>query len=113
MAHRAQIVHHIPGKRIRLRVQNKRHDPHFFRHVKDKLHDIDGVKAEVRPETASVLVHYDGDFDSLLGRFAKVGLNEMLDVELGPAGEVASAFPLPLKLALLGGALVWGWYEAA
>ena len=113
MAAKAQIVHHIPGRRIRLRVRNKQHDVHFFRHLKERLRGLDGVEAEVRPETASVLINYDGDAAHLLKRFAEVGLNEMLDVELGPVGEVATAFPLPLKLLLISGALAFGWwYEA-
>jgi hypothetical protein len=107
---KAHIVHHIEGRRMRLRVPHKRHDRTFFRHLQQRLDGIEGVKAEVNPAAASVLLHYSGASHVLLDKLVDAGLDKMLDVELGPIGEIASeALPLPLKLVLTAGLVVFGF----
>lgn len=114
MSYKAHIVHHIDGKRMRVRVPGKRHDGAYFQTVQDRLHAIDGVAAQVDPTAASVLIQYDGPFAELCEKMADVGLTELLDLELGPAAELTEAFPPMAKIALLIGVLVFGgsiWME--
>jgi hypothetical protein len=106
---KAHIVHHIEGRRMRLRVPHKRHDRAFFRHLQQRLDGI-GVKAEVNPAAASVLLHYSGASHILLDKLVDAGIDKMLDVELGPIGEIASeTLPLPLKLTLAVGLVAFGF----
>jgi hypothetical protein len=108
------VVHHIEGRRMRIRVPSKRHDRAFFHAVKERLHTVEGIDAKVDPTSASVLVHYSGPVPDLLEKFVDTGLDELLDIELGPLAQVAdSVVPLPLKLLLVVGLLAFGWYEAS
>ena len=40
---KAHLVHHIHGKRVRVRIPEKRHDAAFFQDVASKLNSLDGV----------------------------------------------------------------------
>lgn len=84
MAHKAYVAHHIPGHRVRIRVPHKKRDAVFFGHVGTQLNGIEGVKASVRPDTGSILIHYQGDFAQLLLSAAEAGLRELIDLEMGP-----------------------------
>jgi hypothetical protein len=83
MAHKGYVAHHIPGHRIRIRVPHKKRDAAFFGDVGTRLNGIEGVKASVRPETGSILIHYQGDFAKLLLSTAEAGLRELIDLEMG------------------------------
>jgi hypothetical protein len=83
MAHKGYVAHHIPGRRIRIRVPRKKRDTPFFQDAAARLNGMDGVQASVRPETGSILVHYQGDFTHLLMRAAEAGLSELIDLEMG------------------------------
>lgn len=99
---KAHIIHHIEGRRLRIRVSHKRHDRTFFRNIERRINAIDGVQAQVNPDSASVLVHYSGASTALFDKLVDAGLADVLDFELGPIGEIASAaLPLPLKLTLV------------
>jgi hypothetical protein len=83
-AHKAYVAHHIPGHRVRIRVPHKKRDHAFFQNVHTTLNAIDGVKASVRPETGSILVHYQGDFSHLLLKVAEAGLDALIDLQTEP-----------------------------
>ena len=109
---KAHVVHHIEGRRLRLKVPSKRHNRHYFHEVKHRLNAIDNVDAEVNSATSSVLIHYSGPSSQLLDKLVDSGVDRLLDVELGPLGEVAGeALPMPAKVALLVGAfLAFGYF---
>jgi|ERR1044072_4474387 hypothetical protein len=107
---KAHITHHIEGRRLRIRVPHKRFDHAFFREIERRINTIDGVKAEVNPDAASVLVRYAGPSTALLEKLVDAGLDKVLDFELGPIGEVASdMLPLPIKLTLVAGLVAFGY----
>ncbi len=83
MAHKGYVAHHIPGRRIRIRVPHKKRDTAFFQDVAARLNGIEGVQASVTPETSSVLIHYQGDLESLLISAAAAGLEKFIDLEMG------------------------------
>jgi hypothetical protein len=80
---KAHLVHHIHGRRLRVRVPARRHDAAFFEDVASKLNSLDGVRAQVTPQTGSVLIHYSGDFSNLLMKAAEIGLSQLVELELG------------------------------
>lgn len=80
---KAHLVHHIHGQRLRVRIPTKKHDAAFFQDVAAKLNSLEGVRADVTPETGSVLVRYSGDFSELLLKAAEAGLTHLVEVELG------------------------------
>jgi hypothetical protein len=111
MTHKAHVVHHIQGKRIRVRVPTKRHDAKYFAAVQERLQSIAGVDAQVDPRAASVLVHYTGPIPALAESFVEAGLTDLLDIELGPLAEVTKVFPVPIKLIVMIGMAAWGGYN--
>jgi hypothetical protein len=108
---KADVVHHIEGRRLRLKVPHRRHNHAYFHELKERLNAIDVVEARVNPATASVLIHYTGSRRELLNKMVDTGVDKLLDLELGPLGEVAgAALPTPAKLALLVALVAVGFY---
>lgn len=83
MTNTAYVVHHIPG-RIRLRVPSRRDDLEFFRNVEHRLQACPGVsRMYSNPETASILVYYEGELPELLLHATDAGLAKLIQVEVG------------------------------
>jgi len=84
MAHKAYIVHAIPG-RVRLRVPEKRGDLEFFEDVRRRLRDCPSIQAiDINPNTAGILLHYQGgDPTVLFIEAANVGLTELAEIRSG------------------------------
>lgn len=96
---------------MRLKVPHRQHNHAYFRELKHRLNAIDDVEAHVNPATSSVLIHYSGSSQELLDKLVDAGVDKLLDVELGPIGAaVGGALPVPAKLALVVGLLVFGFY---
>ncbi len=82
MTSKTYVAHHIPGRRIRLRVSHKKGDKAFFGDVQTRLNSIPGIKASTTPHTGSILIHYEGDLEKLLLSAAEAGLAALIDLEM-------------------------------
>lgn len=115
MPHKGHVVHHLEGRRLRVRVLSKRRDQVFFREVKERLDSIEDVQAHVEPLTGSVLVYYSGSITQFFRQAADAGLSELLEIETGmpePIAEGLETFlPSQLNTALFVALLLFGGFK--
>jgi hypothetical protein len=94
-AARARVVHRMPG-RVRLRIREKRHDRGFFTTLTEAIAQQPGVRrATANPQTGSVLIEHDGEFDPIL---AQLKGQDILLVEAEPTGSATANAVRNLRL---------------
>lgn len=104
---KSHVIHHIAG-RTRLRAPSKRHDREYFRLVKKRI-DQTGLRAQVNPSTASILIHHPHDTTEGLARtLIEAGLGELLDIELGVPASLVEGAHSSVGIVLLAG---WSLYR--
>lgn len=108
----AVIVHQIPG-RLRLRIPPMRGDAGYFSVLSDKLDTIEGVElVKVNPASASVVVQYAGEPQTLLERMRELDLDPRIEDDTGGAALISGIEPIRLisgrdinPMVMLGSAL--------
>jgi hypothetical protein len=115
MPHKGHVVHHLEGRRLRVRVPGKRRDQVFFRDVKERLNRIEDAQVHVEPLTGSVLVYYSGSITRFFQQAADAGLSELLEIETGmpePIAEGLQTFlSAQVKTALFVALLLFGGFK--